>query len=907
VQGEEEGGQAASAQRAPDFRRAVVAAVAVLLAVSALGLLIWALASPGQLAWLTSISNVLAADLAAWTASVVMMAWVIRSRRVAADASPAHVSSPPDLGSEPVAGARGVQVGSSNVQVNQFFGGKPLREAAVTGSVADGPFSGEQDGGYALAGRGGSEVPRQLPAMPSDFTGRVRELGGLAALCSPAGGQDLQSPAVVVIYGPPGSGKSALALRLCRDLAEKYPDGQLYCSLRGEQGPLLPKVVLAGFLRALGVTQEEVPHEVGEQAARYRSFLARRRVLILLDGAINEAQVRPLLPGDGQCLVIVTSRNPLRVLEGLEGAASRPLGLLDPDEAMALLTRIAGPDKIRADPAAGERIVQLCGRLPLAVRIAGARLRARPDWSAEYLAGRLSDTRRRLAELRAGDLDVRASLELSYCGLDADAARLFRLLPATPGATFSAGLAAALVGLPEPEADDLLDQLVLSQLAEPAGAGRYQMHDLTRLAGGEFFAEARDRGEAGEDPLSSVFLWYMDGLAQVAGALLARRGTPGLPDPPGGRITPAEALAWLDAEETNLLEVFERSQELEYDEYTMLAAKLMGILAQYRGLWEIRETVLDAGVAAARRLGDRRQLAGLLFERGEHACDWEDSWGDAVGYWTEALTLLDATSDMGLAASLHNRLAQAYRALGRHADAERELAVGTAAAAAVDPEAAEGGEASFRATKLLENGQYHAAVRLLEPLEATWADTQPRGKVPGRLQLAKAYHGVRDYAKEIEQLVKCRELCDGYGLRSHQPEVCLRLGVAYRSQGSYARARDVLAPALESAQASGDQWNTGRLAFELAENQSRDGDKARACDLFTRSADAFTAAGQWLNRAGALHRLARHRFALGDRDGADTSLTDAIAGLEHAEDQEAAERNRCILEETRTRMLGTDK
>jgi hypothetical protein len=381
----------------------------------------------------------------------------------------------------------------------------------------------------------------------------------------------------------------------------------------------------------------------------------------------------------------------------------------------------------------------------------------------------------------------------------------------------------------------------------------------------------------------------------VAGALLARHGLPGQADPSPDRFTPAEALAWLDAEEASVLEVFEWSEQLGLDKYTALMAYPIGVLALYRGLWEIREAVLDAGVAAARRLDDRQRLALL---RGEHASGGRD-WGDAADYWTEALELLDTTSDMFLATSLHNRLAQAYRALGRPADAERELAASTAVAAVVDPEGAESGKASFNATRLLESGQYAAAVRLLEPLEATWANQQPRGEVAGRLQLADAYHRLGRYAKEIEQLVKCSQLCDEYGLRSQRPEVCLRLGVAYRSQGSYARARDVLAPALESAQASGDQWNTGRLAFELADNQSRDSDQAGACDLFTRSAEAFTAAGQWLNRAGALDRLARHRLALGDRDRADAALADAVAGLGHAGDQEAAKRVRRALEEIR--------
>lgn len=195
-------------------------------------------------------------------------------------------------------------------------------------------------------------------------------------------------------------GKSALAWRLAHELASHYPDGQLYSGMRGLDGrPVAPEVTLAQFLRALGTASGEVPADLAERAARYRSLLAGRRVLVVLDDASSEQQVRPLLPGDPACLVLVTSRNPL---PALPSGLNYPLGLLDPAESLELLSRIAGADRVAADLEAGESLVQLCGRLPLALRIAAARLRSRTDWTPRYLVERLSDLRRGLRDFAGG-------------------------------------------------------------------------------------------------------------------------------------------------------------------------------------------------------------------------------------------------------------------------------------------------------------------------------------------------------------------------------------------------------------------------------------------------------------------------------------------------------------------------
>ena len=315
------------------------------------------------------------------------------------------------------------------------------------------------------------EIPRQVPAVPADFTGRRPELADLVNRCT---AEAAVSP--LVISGMAGVGKSALALRLAHELATQYPDGQLYSAMRGPRGSITAAVTLARFLRALGTPADAVPADLAEQAAVYRSRLVGKRVLVVLDEADSARQIEPLLPGDPSCLVVVTSRNPL---PALPSGLSYPLGLLNPAESLELLSRIAGADRVSGDPEAGERIVELCGRLPLALRIAAARLRSRTDWTPGHLVVRLSDIRRRLRELRAGDLDVRASFELSYQDLPAAAARLFRRLAVAPGVTFSAELAAVLSGTAQPDTDELLDRLVLDQMLQPSGApDQYSRHQL---------------------------------------------------------------------------------------------------------------------------------------------------------------------------------------------------------------------------------------------------------------------------------------------------------------------------------------------------------------------------------------------------------------------------------------------
>lgn len=332
-------------------------------------------------------------------------------------------------------------------------------------------------------------TPAQLPADITDFTGRRAQLATVAHLAAAA---DRVATVLVAITGKAGVGKTTLAVRAAHRLRVQYPDGQLFVDLRAQAHPLTPADVLARFLRSLGVDRTAIPDDAEERAALYRSRLADRRVLIVLDNAECEAQLRPLLPGTPGCAVLITSRTRLA---GLTGARLVDLDIFEADQAVELLARLAGPRRVAMEPAAATEIVRLCGFLPLALRIAGARLGSRRHWPLSRFEADLADEHHRLDKLRLGDLDVRASLALSYQSLDGTAQRAFRLLGLLEVRDFAAWAAAAMLDVSQWRAEELVDNLVDMHLLDVAGNGasgqcRYRFDNLLRAYAREL---ARDQ------------------------------------------------------------------------------------------------------------------------------------------------------------------------------------------------------------------------------------------------------------------------------------------------------------------------------------------------------------------------------------------------------------------------------
>ncbi|GLW98454.1 BTAD domain-containing putative transcriptional regulator [Microtetraspora sp. NBRC 16547] len=491
-------------------------------------------------------------------------------------------------------------------------------------------------------------APRQLPPDVPDFTGRAEAVAALldALTLAPPPQSPDGPPAIAVIVGPPGVGKSALAVHCAQAVRDRFPHGQLYLCLGGVSGaPAEPADLLAEALRALGAAGAALPYGLHERAALYRSLLAERPMLVLLDDAAGGAQVRHLLPGTGSA-VLVTSRR--RITE-IPGAVLVELDALPRSEAVELLGRIAGADRVGAEPESATAIVQACGCLPLAVRIAGARLAGRPGRPLRVLEQRLADESTRLGELCVGDLEVRESLDRSYRLLPADAARALRALGTLGSHPLPAWVVDAI--LDRHHADDVTDVLVDESLLRPVGVDtlgrpRYRLHDLVRC-------DARERAERDPEPHA---------LARVVGAWLvaAEQAAAGLPTTlfsvtptAAARWTPADdalgrlaedPLSWFDQEQDALLRAVELAAEAG------LAGSAWGLAAVLVPFFDLRchldawqrthQAALDAARAAGDRHGEAAMLRGLA-----QVCLYQDRYRESAEMFRRSRAMFRQVGD----------------------------------------------------------------------------------------------------------------------------------------------------------------------------------------------------------------------------------------------------------------------
>ena len=482
-------------------------------------------------------------------------------------------------------------------------------------------------------------VPFQLPTDIADFTGRGELIDQVERLL--VGAADGYATRVVVLAGKPGVGKSTLAVHVAHRLGDgPFPDGQLYCDLGGSRTePTSAADVLGRFLRALGVPGEAIPEQTDERAEMYRGLLARRRILVLIDDAAGEAQVRPLLPGSGSSVVVVTSR---ARLSGLAGARICDVDVFDADEAVGMLASVVGEARVADEPAAAEALIRLVGRLPLALRIVAARLGARPHWSLAWMLERLSDERRRLDELAHGEMMVRASLALTYDGLEPDARRLLGLLGVLDGLSFPNWVAAALLDADYLDATDLLEVLVDAQMVEVAamditGSPRYKLHGLIRL----FAREQLERHEpaAARDAAIGRVAGGWLALADAAhrriygGDFTVLHGDAPRWEPPASytdRVL-VDPLAWLESEHANLCSTVSLTAGAELADCCWdLAVSLVTLFETrcYFDDWERTHRVaLAAAAKGAHRRGQaavRCSLGSLHLSRGQLAAAAEE-------------------------------------------------------------------------------------------------------------------------------------------------------------------------------------------------------------------------------------------------------------------------------------------
>lgn len=564
----------------------------------------------------------------------------------------------PDPGGVSTENAIGGYVGGHAVQAGVIHGGVHVHEAPAAAPPA----------------------PRQLPPAPAHFVGRERELAQIDAIVARSRGR----PALVVISGPGGVGKSSLALAWAHRASAHYPDGQLHANLGAfdPTGPTSPGALLAHLLRSVGLAPERVPADLAEQSALFRSLAAGRRLLVLLDNAISAAQVRPLLPAGPSCVVLVTARSRLGGLLS-DGAAFMTAEPLGEAAATELLARAIGRERATSDTASTSSLVRLCAGLPIALAMAGARLATRPRWPVSRIVHELAQEHRRLAALGREGVSVQGAFDLSYRALDAPVARCYRAVGLHPGAAFGAPVIAAALEVDEDDAAAALDELVETSLLDEGADGRFRPHDLVRL---------HARQAAATDPETPTIRlrtleWHLAG-ALAADHILTPYRERDLDDPftylrPGAvaHAGRGEALDWLEAERENLVAAV---QEAARDR-PLLAWRIadsMWPLFHLRRHHHDRMVVDRTAVECATRLGDRKREADMV-RRWAFAHFDVGRFDDAGELFERARRLSTELGDraavaaavggLGIVAAAHDRYGEAVVHFGEQERLCREL------------------------------------------------------------------------------------------------------------------------------------------------------------------------------------------------------------------------------------------
>jgi DNA-binding SARP family transcriptional activator/tetratricopeptide (TPR) repeat protein len=676
-----------------------------------------------------------------------------------------------------------------------------------------------------------TEVPSNTVIRPQslppdvDLVGRASLAAELTArLAAPSG--HCGRPVVQVIAGMSGVGKSALAVHIGHQLRSHFPDGRLHATLSDATGPVHPAEVLGRLLRLLGVLGTHLPDSVEGRSTLLRDRLAGRRVLLVLDDVVDEAQVRPLIPGDEHSAVLITSRNRLT---GLAGARTVDLTVLDAPDSLRLLATVLGAARVAAEPDAAADLVRQCGGLPLALRIAAARLAARTSRPLSWLVAQLADEQRRLDGLEAGDMQVRASLATGYRALDDERRRALRLLGALDNTEYSPTLAAAVLDRPAHRAERLVEDLVDAQLLDEV-AGRYRMHGLVRL----YAREQVDAVERDEAVSRSLDAWLA--LAEEAESLLPTAGW--LPHRQGrGGLAAGDPMAWFELERPQLAIAIEQAAFGHPEHSWRLAAACEGFM-ELRGYWDdwrrCHERALAAAVTAGDRWGEARMRYGLgrlCFAQDRHVL---------------ASRLLEQAVELWADDRLSH--AHALMALGdvHHHNGRFDLArqCFTQAVAGYDHDARGRINAGFCLGLVdRDQGDVEAAKAALAAALVGFrglGDSYGQAQVLQFLGSSHCKWGDLDAAERY--LVEATALYRGFGDRLGELRCVRQLGHVLVTRGDTARAERVLSGCQRAFAEIGDVFGEATTCWSLAELALRDGDAglgrrrlADALDLFTRA------------------------------------------------------------------------
>ncbi|MFS8104435.1 tetratricopeptide repeat protein [Lentzea alba] len=664
--------------------------------------------------------------------------------------------------------------------------------------------------------------PMQLPSDCENFTGRAAETAELVRLLT----DERRSGVVAAITGKAGVGKTALAVRVAHEVGAGFRGGHLYVRLGGTSpSPRDPATVLAELLIALGVHPHAVPDDLEAQAALYRSQLAARQVLIVLDDAAGMAQVRPLLPGSAGSAVLITSR--VQLVE-TAGAYTVRLDVLGAQDAVRLLASIAGPDRVSADPGAAAEVARYCGNLPLALRIAGSRLARRAHWTVGRLADRLAGEGTRLNELRIDDLEARASLALSYQTLTDDQQRAFRLLSLLDVPDFPGWVAGPLLDVEVPDAEEITDSLADVHLLESAGPGRYRFHELLRVFGRE---RALEQEEARTEALRRAFTAWLDLAVRAEADLPCRFLKVRLPD--RGSVpnqATGDPLTFLETERDALVAVAGQAIALGL---TTLGCEVTGVLTtlfDLHGHYDLWRRTHTLALEAAERAGDGHHQAVLRQGLGALAF-YRDHFHEASAHFEAAQRLFADLDEAHGHAYADLGLGSVHMFHGRHDDAVVELS------------------------------------RALQVFRDCEDDCGEAFSLQG-LGVVRRNQGRLDDAERLldDSLAIFGELGCAYGRAC----TLFSMGLHHNARGDLKATERALMEAVELFGAASCPRDEALALHVLAAVHAQQGDADRAAELMARSQVAFSPADESVGKAETLYSLGwvAHRTGRADHAAA---------------------------------------
>nr|BFE64007.1 BTAD domain-containing putative transcriptional regulator [Dactylosporangium thailandense] len=697
----------------------------------------------------------------------------------------------------------------------------------------------------------GRRAARCLPRDVADFSGRAELVRRLV------GALRDERPEVIAIDGMAGMGKTSLAVRVAHAAAERYPDGQLYLDLRGhsDRAPLDPGEALGSLLRQLGVPAERVPPGLDDRAVLWRTELADRQVLVLLDNALDTRQVLPMLPGTAHTGVVITSR---RRLAGLDGAQTVSLDVLPVEDAVELLRRTVG-ERAYADPACTIEVAELCGRLPLAVRLAGARLQHRHGWSVSDLAQRLRTANRRLPELAVDGRTVAAAFTLSYQQLAVPLQQLFAVLGLHPAGDFEPAAAAALAGLPVSRCEDLLEDLVDVHLVEAPAAGRYRLHDLLR----DFAAELAQDDTAAVGRLLDHYLYSVVSATKFM-ELSDAKSLLRLETPPPTALdfaAPPAARRWLERELPNVLSVARLAAESGHHRHTCMLTRAVSPFLFGFGFGSHQLDLYERAIEAAVTLPDaeleaesRNYLAAVYFRMGRLS--------DALTTLQAVIRIAEREGLPRLVGTALTNLAMLHSRLGQYPEAIASAEAAARVRLAEMPPSLEFKLHNTVALVHTQAGNYAQALtanRRAMAVARRIGGIRPFSISLGELGLVHLHLGHLHVATALlrRALALKKDSVNQYGAA----ETLSKLGTAYRLAGRLADAETCQRAARDQMERVADVSGQCLTANDLALTLRALG-RSQEADWLNK--EAFAKA----SRIGDRYEQARALFGLGDTDDA---------------------------------------